>query len=62
MEGGNRLAGFESSRGYHAIWLYPIGLEIFNAREINVFEISLIFHPFSISLSLKSNQTLFRNE
>ena len=62
MEKGNKLAGFEFNKGYYAIWLYPIGFELFNHSEMDLCEIGLVLHPFSISLCFKSNFTLFRDQ
>lgn len=60
MKKGNNLAGIKSSKGYHAIWLYPIGLEVFMNKQLEMFEISFIFHPISFCFTVRDNFTLFK--
>ena len=62
MKKGNNLAGIQLNKGYNAIWLFPIGLEIFTEKHLEVFEISIIIHPISFNFNIKKSLTLFRND
>ena len=62
MKYGNKLSGIEWEKGYKAVWLFPIGFEIFNNSELELFEMSLIIQPLAISFNIRSNFTLFRND
>jgi len=62
MKYGNRLSGASWSKGYKAIWLYPIGVEMYSNPDMDLFEISLILQPLAVSFNIRSNITLFRND
>ena len=62
MKYGNNMAGMTWSKGYKALWLYPIGFEVFNNPDMDLFEISFIVQPLAFSFNIRSNITLFRND
>ena len=56
----NRLIGARLDRDYIAMWLYPLGIEIFSLETEVSFVITL--HPIELSVSFQMNHTLFRND
>ena len=59
MELGNNVFGVNTEKNYFALYLFPVGIEIFICQGI---ELALTLLNFEVSLSLKENHTLFRND
>jgi hypothetical protein len=58
MEFGNKYFGIDISTDYCALFLFPVGIELFCLRED--FEINFTIWPVKLTLGIGVNRTLFR--
>ena len=59
MSLGNNVFGINIEKNYFAMYLFPIGIEIFICQGI---ELAFTLLNLEICLTLKENNTLFRND